>query len=146
MFLNHCRAACLKVAVLGKNTFIIHGDCFPRTESKITYRTSQFCKPRPLLGAINLLTNSITSAGAPRVLQQRTGPLDLNLTCHFKTGLPEKCRNFCQQHKNNLVLHSSKSCSEGARPRRLFTTWSSLHIKARIFGQEDQNWAEGREN
>lgn len=68
--------------------------------------------------AINLLTNSITSAGAPWVLQQRTDFLNLNLICHFKPGLPEKCHNFCQQHKNNLVPHSSKSFSEGANPRR----------------------------
>lgn len=52
------------------------------------------------------------------MLQQRTDFLDLNLTCHFKPGLPEKCRNFCQQHKNNLVPHSSKSCSKGASPGR----------------------------
>lgn len=111
MLLNHCRAASLETGLREKYFY------FPRTKQNHTSHIPIF-QTKIASGAINLLTNSITSAGAPRVLQQRTDFLDLNLTCHFKPGLPEKCRNFCQQHKNNLVPHSSKSCSKEASPRR----------------------------
>lgn len=54
------------------------------------------------LGAINLLTNSIISAGTPQVLEQWTASLHLNLICHF---IPACQRNVAISASNTKIIY-----------------------------------------